>query len=386
MKLPLFLALALLLGFAGCGAQTSTLPEVHSRLASGVRTYTGSAASGDFYLFAVHPEGQTINYTDVSSPESGLLSYVVDSDGDYEISDPHQNFSFGSEIVNELFVLDADKSGVGRATPALVVAVPTTTIALSQIAGTSLNYFHLSVTQNGFEIGSLKLDAHGNLTESSYSPYAAIYLSAPFHSDTFKALAVQSGALNEYLVMRDSSGNTNYIFRSADGYLVDKPNGTYIAFDKAKTKEFDPSFAGTYRVYLYEDWGVGRAHQRPATSSPCFGIGTLVVNTAGQITLTDSMGNVLASGQLEAVADNPSLLNGGSQSLGDPCYGIFTIDWSDASSAEARFSRVEPMITAVQKQFFLGFHGNSVVLAGFEAPAPANPESLHNFFYGVGEL
>jgi hypothetical protein len=57
----------------------------------------------------------------------------------------------------------------------------------------------------------------------------------------------------------------------------------------------------------------------------------LTVTATGAVTITDSSGTVMAQGTLAAVADT-SYLYGGSPSLTNPCYGLFTFQSTDGHS------------------------------------------------------
>ena len=51
--------------------------------------------------------------------------------------------------------------------------------------------------------------------------------------------------------MSEGNGTSDYVFGTANGiFAVDNPNGTILCLKKAATKDFDPTFAGTYKAIL----------------------------------------------------------------------------------------------------------------------------------------
>jgi hypothetical protein len=56
--------------------------------------------------------------------------------------------------------------------------------------------------------------------------------------------------------MSEGNGTSNYVFGTANGnFAVDNPNGRILRLKKAATKDFDPTFAGTYKALYYQKTG-----------------------------------------------------------------------------------------------------------------------------------
>jgi hypothetical protein len=80
------LALAMLLGCDSATKPTSTPPNT-------VRSYNGTASVGDFLTISIDSIAQTITYKNYSNSTTGTMSYTVNADGTYTISDPNDNCS-----------------------------------------------------------------------------------------------------------------------------------------------------------------------------------------------------------------------------------------------------------------------------------------------------
>jgi len=76
----------------------------------------------------------------------------------------------------------------------------------------------------------------------------------------------------------------------------------------------------------------------------------------------------MAHGTLAAVADTPYLY-GGSPSLANPCYGLFTFPTTDG---------------AVTQDMFVSFLGQTVMFSSFSAQLPSVADETYSYFYGIG--
>jgi hypothetical protein len=56
--------------------------------------------------------------------------------------------------------------------------------------------------------------------------------------------------------MSEGNGTSDYVLGTANGiFAVDNPNGRILGLKKAATKDFDPTFAGTYKAIYYQKTG-----------------------------------------------------------------------------------------------------------------------------------
>ena len=158
------------------------------------------------------------------------------------------------------------------------------------------------------------------------------------------------------------------MFATQNGILaVDSPNGAILGLQKATTKDFDPTFAGSYKAIYYQKTGASTGQGNLETGTPALGNATLVVASNGQATLQDAQNNILAQGTLAPVADT-SYLYGATGELTDPCFGLFTFRVTTANS---------------QQDVFMTFQGHAVLFSSFQGALTQNQGNTYNYFYGV---
>jgi len=95
---------------------------------------------------------------------------------------------------------------------------------------------------------------------------------------------------------------------------VDTPNGAILGLKKATSKNFDPSFAGTYKAILYEKTGASTGQGNLETGTPSLAKATLVITSTGQVTVRDAQNNTVVQAVLTPIADT-SYLYGSPQQL-----------------------------------------------------------------------
>ena len=356
---------------AGC----NSTPPATSPPSPSSRSYHGSASVGDFLSITIDPSALTIAYSDVSNGESGTVPYTVNSNGTYTLNDPAGNLISAYEVPNYAMLIQAAKAGPSQNTPALVTAVESAQISLSTFEGQAYNHMQFRTSSGGVSIGSVSITAQGAATTSSYWPYGALSASnggqSAFNSSSFDLSQAQLDSSGTFLKMADpgGSGNYDYIFGTANGvFAVDNPNGTIFGLQKAASKNFDASFAGTYTAMYYQKINASTGNNNTETGTPSLGSATIVVSSSGQITITDSSGNQMAQGTLSAVADT-SYLYGTAGELQDPCWGLFTVRITTGSS---------------QQDVFVSFLNSSMLFSSFSANVPWSQGGTYNYFYGVG--
>jgi hypothetical protein len=291
------------------------------------RTYTGSASVGDFLSLGLDPATQTLIYSNYSNGDSGTVRYGANADGTYTLNDPSGNLTSGYEVPNYGMLLAAEKAGPNHDSLALITALQTTPITLASLVGRRYNYIQFRTNSGGPEAGSVVLDAQGNLSLSGYSPYAAQGVQGKpkgFTHNSFSASQFQEDPSGMFLKLSDRRGGLDYVFGMAGGvFVVDTANGAVLAFKKAASKNFDPSFAAKYQAVYYEKIGATVDSRNQESGTPDLGHATVTIDTTGQVTVADADGDIMLQAPLTPVAD-AAYLYGSPGELKDPCYGLFT--------------------------------------------------------------
>ena len=350
------------------GCSTATPPAAAPAASS--RSYHGTASVGDFMNIAVDTVAQTISYTNLSNGDTGTVPYTVNSPGNYTLNDPTGNLVAAYEIPGYAMLIEAQKAGSDHATPALVTAVAQSPITLSTFENNSYNYMQFRTAAGGFESGSAILDGQGNVAVSSYWPYGGtMQNSSPFNNHTMPSAGFSEDSSGTFLHMDDQGGGTDYVFGTAKGFfIVDTPNGAILGMKKAASKDFDPSFAGTYHAMFYQKANAQTGQGNVETGTASLGSATIAIDAQGNVTVTDSQGNTAVQTQLTPVAD-VSYLYGSPGQLSDPCYGLFTFRVTTQNS---------------QQDVFVTFLDRAVLFASLTTPLPMQQGSTYEYLYGVG--
>jgi hypothetical protein len=339
--------------------------------AAAIRGYSGSASVGDFLSIALDPNNQTISYKNLSNGDSGTVPYTIQEDGTYAISDPTGNLISAYEVPDYALILEAKKVGPDHNTMALVTAAASTPISIASGLNQSFNYMQFRTSQGGVEVGSAGMDSQGNITISSYWPFGAYYQSRPFQSGMYPASSIQQDPSGDFLTVTDVSGGVSYIFGTADGFIADRPDGAFLGFQKAASKDFDPSFFGTYKTSVYQKLGASSSSGTSESGVSSFDNGSVTIGSDGAVIITNSQNQVLAKGTLTPVADDTEIYdsNNGFLSIKDPCFGLFTFRVTTPTG---------------QQDIFVAFEGRSVLLASFKVALPQDSSKPYDYFYGVG--
>ncbi len=352
--------------FLGCDSSSSG-----SSPAPAVRTYNGTASVGDFLTISVDSTAHTITYDNVTNGETGTVPYTVNSDGTYVITDPQGNLVSGYELPGFALVVQAANAGPSRNTAALITAIESAPVSISNFAGKNFNYIQFRTVAGGVEVGSASIDAQGNLTHDGYWPMALLQGGTEYFSGgTFDASSIAEDSSGDFFTITEQDSSHDVVFGTQNGlWAVDTGNGAILGLPKAASKAFDPASAGTYRALVYEKSNATTGPGNVETGSPTQGAGTITVSSTGGITITDSQNNTLATGTLVAVADSPYLYDGTSNKFTDPCNGLFTVRTASATS---------------QQDLFVSFQGNAVLFGSFQTSLPAQSSNAYTYFYGVG--
>jgi hypothetical protein len=365
MKFRIAIIILSTLGALACGS-VAPAPNPPPQL----RSYTGSASVGDFFTITLDPNTQTLTYSDISNNMSGTVAYTANPDGTYTLTDPSGNLVEAFEVPNYAMLIEATMTGPNKNTLALVTAIETTQVTAATFASQKYNYMQFRTTQGGASIGTVAMDAQTNASTSSYWPFGEQNQQQPFNNSSFASSTFQEDASGTFIEIPSANGPPSYIFGTPNGiFAVDNPNGTIFGLQQAASKAFNPASAATYTAMYYHKINATLpAGSNTETGTPSMGMASLVVDAAGNATITSSSGSVMAQGTLAAVADTPYLYNGSANELADPCFGLFTF-------------RVTTSTT--QQDVFVTFLNNAVLFSSYKALPSLAGQNYYNYFYGV---
>jgi hypothetical protein len=360
---------AILMTMSGCAAGTHAPQTPVAQETQQSQSYVASATVGDFLTFTLDPANKTFTYNDLTNSEQATLPLVETSTNVYGINDPSGNMVAAYQYPNYGLVVEAKKVGPDRDTVALNLALAKTPVSIADVTSQPFNCLQLRTSQGGFELGSATIDGQGNIKSSTYWPLGAAAGGTSFHNGTFPASSVDADPSGNFLKITDEDDNVSYLFGGASEFVIDRPDGTMLGFAKAATKDFDAVHAGTYQTNAYQKLGAANGQSTVETGVPGFDNGTVTVGTDGTVTFVNGQGKVVAQGTLVAVADDPAIYGGGFLSLQDPCFGLFTLHVTTATS---------------QQDIFVSFGTQSVAFASLTTTLPQDPSNTYNYFYGIG--
>lgn len=359
----MYLAVLTAAALLGCvGTSTNTVPATP-------RAYNGTASVGDFLNITLDPAAHTIAYTNKSNGDAGTVPYTVNADGTYTLNDPTGNLIAAYEVPNYALLIQAAKTGPTHNTPALITAVQSSPITIATWANHSYNYMQFRTNSGGMEIGSATLNAVGDIAISHYGPYGAMNdPNGSFGGGTFDHTFLQNDPAGTFLKMANDSGTGfDYIFGTPNGvFAVDNSNGSILGLQKAASKNFDPTWAGTYKAIFYQKTGAQTGLGNVETGTASLGKATLAISAAGAVTIQDGQGAQMLTATLTPVADAAYLYDGTTNKLNDPCWGLFTFRIITGSS---------------QQDVFVTFVDRAILFASFTSNGQGNP---YDYLYGTG--
>lgn len=365
MRLRMYLAVLLAGGMMGCVGNTGNIAP------STQRAYNGTASVGDFLNITLNPATHQIAYTNRSNGDSGVVPYTVNSDGTYALQDPTGNLIEAYEIPNFAVIIQAAKTGPNHNTPSLITAVESGSISLATWANNSFNYMQFRTAAGGFEAGSVTMNSVGDVAVSSYWPFGAATNPAnAFNVGGFSHTLIENDPSGTFMKISDGLGQFDYIFGTPNGvFAVDTPNGAILGLKKAATKNFDPSFAGSYKAIYYQKTNATTGAGNVETGTGSLAKANIVISASGGVTVNDLNGNTLLQATLTPVADAAYLYDGTTNKLQDPCFGLFTFRVTNAG---------------VQQDVFVSFLDHSLLFSSFSTAVSATPGDPYDYLYGVG--
>jgi hypothetical protein len=361
-RLGALLAAASLLAGCNSGTKMSVAPSV-------VRSYNGTASVGDFLTISIDSSSRTITYKNYTNSESGTVPYTVNSDGTYTVADPQGNLLAAYEVPGFVLMVEAANAGPNRDTEALITAVESAPASINTFAGRNFSYLQFRTASGGMELGTVSIDAQGNIQHDGYSP-SGVFNQDYFGGGSFSASSIDEDPSGNFFTINESDGSNDHVFGTQNGFfVVDTGGGTLLGLPKASSKDFSTTNAGSYTAIFYEKTGAQTGPGNVETGTASEGKATVTVSSNGTMTITDSQQVVLASGTLAAIADTPYIYDGTANTLSDPCHGMFTFRMATGG---------------VQQDVFVSFEGNAVIFASFQTALPIQGYAPYTYYYGVG--
>jgi len=365
MKTTRFALLVTICLLAGCNTATKLSPPQNA-----VRSYNGTASVGDFLTISIDANAQTITYKNYTNGETGTVPYTVNADGTYAINDPNGNLLAGYEVPGTVLMVEAANAGPNRDTAALITAIETAPASLSAFAGRNFNYVQFRTSTGGIELGSVSIDASGNIQHVGYWPFGVVNQQSMFNSGSFPASSVVEDPSGDFFTINESGGSQDVVFGTQTGlFAVDTGNGAILSQPKASSKNFDATTAGAYTAIYYEKSNAQMGQNNAESGTPTEGKAAITIGADGSMTIRDSQGNLMATGTLAAIADTPYIYDGTANTLSDPLYGMFTFRTATANS---------------QQDVYVSFQGHAVIFSSFQTALPLQQNAVYSYFYGVG--
>src|SRR5579863_4326369 len=209
-RLALLVAVCLL---AGCNSTSKLVAPQNA-----VRSYNGTASVGDFLTISIDSAALTITYKNYTNGESGTVPYAVNTDGTYTISDPNGNLLSAYEVPGFVMMIEAANAGPNSDTQALITAVESGPATINTFAGRNFNYLQFRTAFGGMEMGTITIDAQGNVQHDGYWPFG-VFNQSLFNGGSFAASGIQEDASGNFFTISESSGN-DYVFGASDGFFV----------------------------------------------------------------------------------------------------------------------------------------------------------------------
>jgi hypothetical protein len=360
VRVALMVAVGLL---AGCNSASKLATSQ-----SAVRAYNGTASVGDFLTISIDSTALNITYKNYTNGETGMVPYIVNSDGTYTIGDPQGNLLAAYEVPGFVLMVEAANAGPNRDTLSLITAVESAPASINTFAGRSFNYLQFRTAAGGTELGTISISAQGSVQHEGYWPFG-VFSQNLFGGGSFAASSITEDASGNFFTVSENSGN-DYVFGTRNGFfVVDTGNGAILGLPQAAARTFLVANAGTYTAIYYEKSGAQTGQGNVETGTPSEGKATVTIASSGAMTITDSQNHTLATGTLAAVADTPYLYDGTANQLTDPCYGMFTFRMSTGG---------------VQQDVFVSFLGSAAVFSSFQTALPVGGYAPYTYYYGVG--
>jgi len=322
------------------------------------KMYNSSASAGDFWTITSDSVAKTIAYKNTTSGATGLVTFTVNADGTYDVTDTTGNITGALEIPGYQIVLTATKAGPNNNTPALITGITAGPTGVSSTSSANYNYMQFRVNNGGFDAGYVHM-VNGAITHGGFSPSQQNPIDQPQTVNLLPSGAVLNPTYIQVVDNTSTPPETVTIFGSANGFLtVDQSNGTIVCMLQSASAAFDASFAKTYTGLFYGKPTASTNNNNSETGTVSMGKCSIVVTAAALVTVTNlTTKATMFSGTIAPISANTSIVGAGL--VTDNCNGLF-------------------LCTSGSQQFLISFHAQTALFASYTALTNPN----YGYFYG----
>lgn len=327
--------------------------------------YQGTAGAGDFWDIVIDHDEKTITYLNNANNSSGTVTYTVNEDGTYDITDPDDNLINAVEIKGYQILINVNKGGSNGTTKTLVIGLIAGPTGVSSTSVKNYNYMQFRTSSGGMEVGYVKMN-NGVITHGGYWPYGAMGGSPILNASTADLVSDNAtiDPSGNYITVLDNSSeppSTLTVFGSANGFLsIDMDNGSLVCLQQSEAPDFDPSFAGDYTSLFYGKAEAKTDESNVETGTISLDKCNISVTSGGDVTVTNmTTDEVMFTGTLAPISDDVDIVGEGK--VEDDCNGLFRAITGDQS-------------------FFITFFDQSILFASMTPLV----DNSYNYFYGSG--
>ncbi|HZU83092.1 MAG TPA: hypothetical protein VE987_09260 [Polyangiaceae bacterium] len=348
---------------------------------SPVREYQATAPAGDFIRITIDTGASTVSYQDETNGLAARdVPYTVDGTGVYSFAaDPNAHLKRAIELAADTLIVDVGRAGPGRDTRSIAIGAASTPMSPGDVPDARLAMMRLRTTGGGFDVGDVVIAGDAGAVSfdfESYRPWAApTGGGAPFAAGPSTVLAIDGGAdgapLDDLVLAgqasEDGGEGGGVLFATASGLAMDTSGASVLMARQPQAKDFDPSWAGSYRALLFRKLGAaGAGDGGPESGAADVVLAEITVDAAGRLAGADAQGTPILDGVLLAAADVSALTGPG---LLDPAHtsGLFTFRTAAADGVE---------------DVFVIFTERGLLAASFTAQA-ADGGGAYAYWYGA---
>lgn len=334
------------------------------------RSYSGTAAVGDFLTVEIDPTAMTLSYDNKTNGNSGTVSYTLAKDGSLDVQDPDGNVLHAIELPGYAIVLDLDHAGPSQDTRSFAFGILQAPISAKTFSLGKGVVMQFRTSSGGMEVGCVQQNSDGTVDIESYWPFGALNdQGAAFHISQQAPINLVDDPSGYFVTLMDPNGDPPAtLFATPSGIsAIDNPNGNMIIFEQPATAGFDQNWAGDYTALLYDKSDAGRGGTASdggtlaEEGTPSIDSYAIHLSSSGEVTLQDASGSNMLTGTLAPSSD----VLVGAGMFTTPCNGLFTFSFLDQGQS---------------RDVFMAFVDRVLLIASFRP----NGDGSYGYFYGAG--
>jgi len=335
------------------------------------QNFAASASVGDFVTVTIDHLLKTIAYVNVTNGVTGTVTYTINKDGTYDVTDSTGNITNALEIPGYQIMLLMNKAGPSANEQALVVGVLSDSTTITASSSGEYNYMKFRTSNGGFLSGALVM-TNGVMINTGFSSLSRAVQPAESRdvAQTGSANVSAHGTVvvtlpavvsSNHIVPRATAAITT-VFASGNGFLtIDDDAGSTICMKQAGGAAFSASSAATYTALFYSKPDV-MLSGGTETGAILVGKCSIVVTAAALVTVTNIVTNaVMFSGTVTPFSSDTSIVGSSTGMINNPCNGLF------------RF-------TNSTQEFVITFFGKSILFGSVNSVSSTE----YSYFYGAG--